>query len=91
VFAATLTKLRELETASGRFLVLRRRVVALLALAALQSDNFPHLFILPDFPGIFARSGCIPAAKARTDENPLFSICSGGGSSFPMTRFPVFS
>jgi hypothetical protein len=42
VFAAAVTELLELQTASGRLLVLRRRVVPLLALSALQCDNFPH-------------------------------------------------
>ena len=42
VLAAAVTELLELETASGRLLVLRRRVVPLLALSALQCDNFPH-------------------------------------------------
>ena len=49
VLPAAITKLRELETASGRLLILRRRVIALLTLAALQCDNFTHPFILPDF------------------------------------------
>ena len=42
VFAAAVTELLELETACGRLLVLRRRVVPLLALSALQCHNFPH-------------------------------------------------
>ena len=42
VLAAALAKLRELETAGGRLLVLRRSVVALLALRALQCDDFTH-------------------------------------------------
>ena len=42
VLPAALTKLLELETACGRLFVLRRRVVPLLALGALQCDNFPH-------------------------------------------------
>jgi hypothetical protein len=54
VFAAAITELLELEAAGGRLLVLRRRVVALFALSALQCDNFPHLFILPDFPRFHA-------------------------------------
>ena len=49
VLPAAITKLLELEAARGRLLVLRRRVVALLALATLQCNNFPHLLILPDF------------------------------------------
>jgi hypothetical protein len=42
VFAAAVTELLELEAASGRLLVLRRRVIALLALGALQCNDFPH-------------------------------------------------
>jgi hypothetical protein len=44
VLAAAVTELLELETASGRLLVLRSRVVPLLALGALQCNNFPHFF-----------------------------------------------
>jgi hypothetical protein len=43
VLAAAVTELLELETASGRLLVLRRRVIPLLALSALQRHNFPHI------------------------------------------------
>jgi hypothetical protein len=43
VLAAAVTELLELETAGGRLLVLRRRVIPLLALSALQCDNFPHV------------------------------------------------
>jgi hypothetical protein len=46
VLAAAITELLELQTAGGRLLVLRRRVVALLALCALQCNNFPHPLIL---------------------------------------------
>jgi hypothetical protein len=46
VLAAAVTKLLELETARGRLLVLRRRVVPLLALRALQRHNLAH-FVLP--------------------------------------------
>ena len=42
VLAAAVTELLELQTASGRLFVLRRRVVPLLALSTLQCDNFPH-------------------------------------------------
>jgi hypothetical protein len=49
VLAAAVTELLELETASGRLLVLGRRVVPLLALGALQCDDFPHLKFLPCF------------------------------------------
>jgi hypothetical protein len=42
VLAAAVTELLELEATRGRLLVLRRRVVPLLALGALQCHNFPH-------------------------------------------------
>jgi hypothetical protein len=42
VLAAAITKLLELETAGGRLLVLGRRVIPLLALSALQCNDFPH-------------------------------------------------
>jgi hypothetical protein len=48
VGAAALAELRELETASGRLLVLGGCVVALFALSALQCHDFPHLRILTD-------------------------------------------
>ena len=47
VLAAAVAELLELETASGRLLVLRRRVVPLFAIRALQCDDFAHLPILP--------------------------------------------
>jgi hypothetical protein len=47
VLAAAVTELLELETTGGRLLVLRRRVVPLLAIRALQCHDFAHLFILP--------------------------------------------
>ena len=46
MLAAAVTELLELQTARGRLLVLRRRVVPLLALSALQRDNFPHFQFL---------------------------------------------
>ena len=46
VLAAAVTKLLELKPTGGRLLVLRRRVIPLLALSALQCDNFPHLLTL---------------------------------------------
>jgi hypothetical protein len=49
VLAAAVTELLELKTASGRLLVLRRRVVPLLALSALQRNNLAHLSILSQF------------------------------------------
>jgi hypothetical protein len=42
VLAAAVTELLELQTARGRLFVLRRRVIPLLALRALQCNNFPH-------------------------------------------------
>ena len=43
VLAAAATELLELQTARGRLLVLGRRVVPLLALSALQCDNFTQV------------------------------------------------
>jgi hypothetical protein len=48
VLAAAITELLELEATGGRLLVLRRRVIALFALTALQCHNFTHFLILPD-------------------------------------------
>ena len=42
VLAAALAKLLQLKTARYGLLVLRRRVVALLALGALHGNDFPH-------------------------------------------------
>jgi hypothetical protein len=47
VLAAAVTELLELQAASGRLFVLRRRVIPFLTLGALQCNNFPHLRILP--------------------------------------------
>jgi hypothetical protein len=46
VLAAAVTELLELQAPRGRLLVLRSRVVPLLALAALQCNDFPHPQIL---------------------------------------------
>ena len=46
VLPAAITELLELQTARGRLLVLRRRVIPLLTLSALQCHNFPHFPIL---------------------------------------------
>jgi hypothetical protein len=46
VLAAAVAELLELQTAGGRLLVLRRRVIPLLALSALQCYDFPHFRIL---------------------------------------------
>jgi hypothetical protein len=48
VLAAAFTELRELQTAGGRLFVLRRRVIALLALGALQCDYFAHRTFHPN-------------------------------------------
>jgi hypothetical protein len=42
VLAAAVAELRELKTLGRRLLVLRRRVIPLLALSALQRHNFTH-------------------------------------------------
>ena len=42
VFAAGITELRELKAAGGRLLILRRGVVPVLALRALQCDDLAH-------------------------------------------------
>jgi hypothetical protein len=52
VLPAALAELRELETAGGRLLVLRRRVVALFAIRTLEGNDFTHSSILTDFGGI---------------------------------------
>ena len=44
VLTARIAKLRHLETARSRLLVLRRRVVTILTGRALQCNNFAHLF-----------------------------------------------
>jgi hypothetical protein len=49
VLTAGIAELRELKPARGGLLVLRRRVVPVLALGALQCNNFAHLSILTDF------------------------------------------
>jgi hypothetical protein len=48
VLAATPAKLRELQPTGGRLLVLRRRVVPLLAHRTLQCHDFAHPFILTE-------------------------------------------
>jgi hypothetical protein len=47
VLAAALAELLELKPTRHGLLVLRRRVVPLLALGAFQRDNFPHCLTLP--------------------------------------------
>src|SRR6201995_4945654 len=75
VLAAAVAELLELETAGGRLLVLRRRVVPLLAIRALQCDDFAHLSILPH------RSQ--PASPSKTGfcrPLPLYFFPSTSGS-----------
>jgi len=43
VLTAAITELLQLKTAGDGLLVLRRRVIALLALRAFQRDDFPHI------------------------------------------------
>jgi hypothetical protein len=59
VAAATLAEFLELETASGRLLVLGGGVVALFALGALQCHDFPHLRILTDSVRICSATGLL--------------------------------
>ena len=42
MLAAAIAKLRELEPTRGRLLILRRRVIALLAYRTLQGNYFTH-------------------------------------------------
>jgi hypothetical protein len=53
VLAAGIAKLRELKTSGCRLLVLRCRVVPVLARRTLQCNDFAHLFILTDFGDLF--------------------------------------
>ena len=73
MLAAAVTELLELETACGRLLVLRSRVVPLLTLSALQCHNFPHLFILPDFSlrPLFAGSALSSQSSVISFQSPL--------------------
>src|SRR5882724_10219450 len=48
VLAARIAELLELQTASCGLLVLGRRVVPVLAIRALECNDFAHLFILTD-------------------------------------------
>jgi hypothetical protein len=45
VLAAAITELLQLKTAGDGLLVLRRCVIALLALRAFQRDDFPHCLV----------------------------------------------
>ena len=48
VLAAAITELRELQATGGRLLVLRRRVIPVLAFGALQCDDFAHYLYSPN-------------------------------------------
>jgi hypothetical protein len=76
VLAAAVAELLELETASGRLLVLRRRVVPLLAIRALQCHDFAHLFILPHWiqPASAMNSGFPLAASLVVRTRCLISV-----------------
>ena len=54
VLAARIAKLRELQTTRGRLLVLRRRVVPVLAGRALQGNDFAHDVVLLTWPATSA-------------------------------------
>jgi hypothetical protein len=54
VLAAGVAELRELKSARGRLLVLRRRVVPVLAHRTLQGDNFAHCLLLLSWPATSA-------------------------------------
>jgi hypothetical protein len=54
VLAAGVAELRELKPASGRLLVLRRRVVPVLARRTLQCNNFAHCLLLLSWPATSA-------------------------------------
>ena len=75
VLAAGIAELRELQTAGGRLLVLRCRVVPVLALGALQCDNFAHLSILTDF-----------AENHTSPQNPLYFEWRCRAGSRPVRR-----
>jgi hypothetical protein len=50
MLAARVAKLFRLQTIGVLFLIFRRRVVAVLAIPALQRNGFPHDFVsLPNF------------------------------------------
>jgi hypothetical protein len=49
VLAARIAELLELETAGCRLLVLRRRVVAVLAIGALEGNDLAHGYILSEW------------------------------------------
>ena len=48
VLATGVAELRKFETGGGRLLVLRRRVISVLAFGALQCDDFAHYLYSPN-------------------------------------------
>jgi hypothetical protein len=58
VFVAIFAELLQLHAIGVRPLVLRRRVVALLAVRASEGDNDPHPFHLPGFHNYIKRESC---------------------------------
>jgi hypothetical protein len=80
VLAAAVTELLELETAGGRLFVLGRRVVPLLALSALQCDNFPHF----KTPQCSVFSGQCSVFRAGFSFEALFSAFSLTTDHWPL-------
>ena len=78
VLAAGIAELRELKPPSGRLLVLRRRVVPVLAHRTLQCDNVAHFVCSPNVASHFGwQAACLwrvdddPAPLTRRDTGPL--------------------
>jgi hypothetical protein len=90
VLAAAVAELLELETASGRLLVLRRRVVPLLAIRALQCHDFTHLSILPYWvqPASTANSGFPLAASPYSNFFVPYRTRIGGSRCQPTLLCP---
>jgi hypothetical protein len=82
VLAAALAELRELQTASGRSFVLRRRVIALLALGALQRDDFAHRSTPKPFK--FATPAFVVAPENQFQK--YISAAAGEGAAGPLGR-----
>jgi hypothetical protein len=75
VLPAAITELLELKTARGRLLVLRRRVIPLLALSALQRNNFPHFNSFPEnSPKFLAHSSKSIAEPLLTASSELRTV-----------------
>jgi hypothetical protein len=91
VLAAAVTELLELQATRGRLLVLRRRVIPLLALSALQRHNFPHFKILSEIRS--QRSEISIFFPARLLESTNASCTADLYSLFPVpySLFPVTS